>query len=77
VSTVGRPGWRRLNRLFEGFNRRGVEAVIEVCDPEVEWSPALAAGDGDATYRGHEGVRRYFAELAARWSAARAPSSIA
>jgi ketosteroid isomerase-like protein len=61
-----------VNRLFEGFNRRGVEAVIEVCDPEVEWSPALAAGDGDATYRGHEGVRCYFAELAARWSAARA-----
>jgi ketosteroid isomerase-like protein len=61
-----------VSRLFEGFNRRGVAAVLELCDPDVEWSPALATGEGSATYRGHEGIRRYFADLAATWSAARA-----
>jgi ketosteroid isomerase-like protein len=61
-----------INRLFEGFNRRGVAAVLELCDPEVEWSPVLTRRDADGAYRGHEGVRRYFADLAATWSAARA-----
>jgi ketosteroid isomerase-like protein len=61
-----------VSQLFEGFNRRGVAAVLELCDSDVEWSPALTTGDRSATYRGHEGVRRYFADLGATWSAARA-----
>jgi ketosteroid isomerase-like protein len=69
-------GWQArletINRLFEGFNRRGVAAVLELCDPEVEWSPALTAGAGNPPYRGHAGVRRYFADLAAAWVAAHA-----
>jgi ketosteroid isomerase-like protein len=61
-----------VNRLFEGFNRRGVAAVVELCDPAVEWSPALTTGEAGGIYRGHEGVRRYFDDLAASWRTARA-----
>jgi ketosteroid isomerase-like protein len=60
-----------INRLVEGFNRRGVDAVLELCDPEVVWLPAFTTGAG-RPYRGHEGIRRYFADLALRWSSARA-----
>jgi ketosteroid isomerase-like protein len=45
--------------------------VLELCAPEVEWLPAFTTGHGRA-YRGHEGVRRYFADLALRWSSAHA-----
>jgi ketosteroid isomerase-like protein len=60
-----------INRLVEGFNRRGVDPVLELCDPEVVWVPAFTTGRG-RPYRGHEGIRRYFADLAVRWSSARA-----
>jgi uncharacterized protein len=48
-----------LKRGFEAFNRRDVEALLEVLDPGVEWFPALLASiaGGAAVYRGHEGVR--------------------
>ena len=48
-----------FKRGVEACNRRGVEALLEGLDPEVEWHPALEVLlGGDATaYRGHEGVR--------------------
>jgi ketosteroid isomerase-like protein len=61
-----------INRLVEGFNRRGVDAVLELCDPQVLWAPAFTTEGRSPPYRGHEGIRRYFADLALRWSAARA-----
>jgi ketosteroid isomerase-like protein len=61
-----------INRLVEGFNRRGVEAVLELCDREVVWVPAFTTEEAGRPYRGHEGIRRYFADLALRWSSARA-----
>jgi ketosteroid isomerase-like protein len=60
-----------INRLIEGFNRRGVDAVLELCAPEVVWVPAFTTG-GSRPYRGHESIRRYFADLALRWKSARA-----
>ena len=112
-----------INRLLEGFNRRLVTKVLELCDPEVEWTPALTGRvvfpleepertqvfseviellrdkrqladsgasilitevanprgyarvvrEGDRLIgftRGDDGIRRYFADLAARWDSA-------
>jgi ketosteroid isomerase-like protein len=67
--------WQRrlqtIEALFDGFNRRKVELVLELCDPQVEWPGGLTAGSANGAFFGHEGVRRYFADLAARWSWAR------
>jgi ketosteroid isomerase-like protein len=41
---------------FDGFNRGDVEAVVEMCDPAVEWFPP-AELPGVNAYRGHQGVR--------------------
>jgi ketosteroid isomerase-like protein len=60
-----------INRLVEGFNRRGVDAVLELCDQEVVWLPLFTARAG-RPYRGHEGIRRYFADLSFHWRSARA-----
>jgi uncharacterized protein len=54
-----------VRRGFEAGNRRDVEALIEVLDPEVEWHSALLkALEGKAAmYRGHEGIREFFRDL--------------
>ena len=54
-----------VRRGFEAGNRRDVEALIEVLDPEVEWHSALLMSlEGEAAvYRGHEGIREFFRDL--------------
>ena len=51
-------------RGYEAFNRGGVEAILAFLEPDIEWineHPEPLRG----TYRGHDGVRRYFGELTA------------
>jgi len=50
-----------FKRGSDAANRRDIEALLAVIDPEVEWHPAMAALlGGEATiYRGHEGVREW------------------
>jgi ketosteroid isomerase-like protein len=68
-------------RGSDAANRRDIEGLLAVLDPEVEWHPAMAALlGGEATvYRGHEGVRAWlhdqeesFAESRIDYSAIRA-----
>jgi uncharacterized protein len=49
-----------LRRGYAALAEHGVEAVIALADPEFEATtpPSLATEPG--TYRGHEGVRRWF-----------------
>jgi ketosteroid isomerase-like protein len=48
-----------LRRGMDCFERRDVEAAIELLDPDVEWRPAFTALlGGEATvFRGHDGAR--------------------
>lgn len=41
------------------WNERGVEALIDVLDPEVEFHPPRESMN-PGTYRGHDGFREYF-----------------
>jgi ketosteroid isomerase-like protein len=51
--------------MIDAFNRRDVEAVIALTDPEAVWSPAIEAlTEGSRTYRGHAGTRQYYKDLA-------------
>jgi ketosteroid isomerase-like protein len=47
----------------DAFNRRDVEAVIALSDPECVWYPAFV-GIMEGPYRGHDGIRQYFEDLA-------------
>ena len=53
-------------RSISDFNRRDIAAFLEPIDPNVEWIPLGAALEG-RVYRGHEGVRQWFEDLAADW----------
>lgn len=53
-------------RIYEARNRGDVDAVIEECDPEVEWRPHLADLSGKAL-RGRGEVRSYLDSLQEDW----------
>ena len=49
-----------MRRAYATLAEQGVEAVLSFIDPEIEvTTPPSLASEPD-TYRGHEGVRRYF-----------------
>ena len=49
----------------DAWDRRDVEAMIGLSDPEIVWQPALErTTEGRSTYHGHAGVRQYFEDLA-------------
>jgi ketosteroid isomerase-like protein len=49
-------------RAILGWNERGVDALVEVLDPEIEWHPPRESME-PGIYRGHDGVRNYLGRL--------------
>ena len=60
MEEVSRENLEIVQRGFEAFNARGVEGIISFIDPEfVAVTPPDLASEPD-TYRGHDGIRRWF-----------------
>jgi ketosteroid isomerase-like protein len=53
-------------RAVAAFNGRAVEEFAAMTADDFEWSPSMSPVDG-AVFAGHDGVRRYFAELQGAW----------
>jgi ketosteroid isomerase-like protein len=58
-----------VRKVFDAFVRRDVRAALDVMDPDVDLSaPATQAlVDRDLSYRGHDGIRTYFEDVAEVW----------
>ena len=58
-----------VRAVYEAFARRDVEGALRHIDEAIEFVPAGTLGlTGRAEpYRGHEGVRQYFADAARVW----------
>jgi ketosteroid isomerase-like protein len=52
-----------VRRLWSAFEQGGIEAVLEIVDPDVQWEPY---GGGGVIYSGHDGLRTYMEEQRAR-----------
>jgi ketosteroid isomerase-like protein len=52
-----------VRQLWSAFEKGGIEAVLEIVDPDVEWQPY---GGGGAIYHGHDGLRAYMQERRSR-----------
>jgi ketosteroid isomerase-like protein len=54
-----------FKRFVDAFNRRDVEAIVEVVDAGVEWRPAapVALGGEATVYRGHTGISEGLRDL--------------
>jgi ketosteroid isomerase-like protein len=55
-----------LRRPYAAYNVKDVEAFVASCDPAIELESALAAVGGEV-YRGHDGVRSFFDDMAGAW----------
>jgi ketosteroid isomerase-like protein len=54
--------------VFAAFAERDVERVLELIDPEVEFSAMTSDYAGRTEpYRGHEGIRQYFRDVSEVW----------
>jgi ketosteroid isomerase-like protein len=57
-----------VKAVFAAFAERDVERVLELIDPEIEFTPVTADFAGRTEpYRGHEGIREYFRDVALVW----------
>jgi uncharacterized protein len=56
-----------VRRGIDAYNRGDVEALIELSDPEITMVPVRALLEG-GEYRGHEGVRRFIADMDEDWA---------
>lgn len=58
-----------VKAAYEAFAARDVDAMLRYVDPDCEFRPVgtAALSGRDEPYRGHEGMRRYFADLEANW----------
>lgn len=54
-----------FRRVSDAYNRRDVDAFLELAHPEVEWHPAFQVllGGEAAVYRRHDGMRQRFREV--------------
>jgi ketosteroid isomerase-like protein len=54
--------------LFDAFNRRDLDAALELVHPEIVFQPVTAAVmSGGEPYCGHDGIRRYFSDVETHW----------
>jgi serine phosphatase RsbU (regulator of sigma subunit)/ketosteroid isomerase-like protein len=67
--SLGEPEMRRVERLYESFNRRDEAGVVELCDEEMEFFPAPTAGavGREAPYAGAAGLHEYLEDVAQIW----------
>jgi ketosteroid isomerase-like protein len=56
-----------VKRVIDAYNRRDLDAFDELLTPDYEWFPALVRGVEGGSYRGREGVEKYFAEVRDTW----------
>jgi ketosteroid isomerase-like protein len=57
-----------ITRMLHEWNEGDVDALVRVFDPEVEVRPALSTFLASMVYRGHEGVRTWYAETNEPWA---------
>ena len=50
-------------RVFDAFNQRDLDAYLALMDDDVEAVPRAGAMEGESSYRGHNGVRRWWNNL--------------
>jgi len=56
-----------VRRSFDAMSAWDVEALLRLYDPDVEFMPLTGTRVESGGYRGHEGVRAYFAEARELW----------
>ena len=57
-----------IGRWVRAFNQRDMDALFEATATDFEFTPYLANLLETTTYRGHNGLRKYFADADSAWA---------
>ncbi|MEA2334122.1 MAG: hypothetical protein QOG40_612 [Solirubrobacteraceae bacterium] len=60
-----------VRRFVVAFNESNLDALYELTTLDFEFAPYLATLIETTVYRGHDGLRRYFADVDAAWGTIR------
>lgn len=63
---MAEAGVELVRRAYEALNRGDTEGLIELCDPDFELDMSERVFN-PATYRGHDGIRRFYREVREIW----------
>jgi ketosteroid isomerase-like protein len=55
-----------VRRGFEAMRRGDVDALLEDCDPEIEFAAFVSQVEGH-NYHGHDGMWKFFSDIRAVW----------
>jgi ketosteroid isomerase-like protein len=64
---MAEPNVDLVRRALEAFARRDLDAIQGLLDDEMEFRAPTAEIAGRSSYRGPEGLRTYFADVASIW----------
>jgi len=53
-------------RIYRALNARDADALLALCDPQIEFQPLFAVVSG-TVYRGHDGVRSWLRSAEDAW----------
>jgi ketosteroid isomerase-like protein len=56
-----------VRRFYGAFSERDLPAVLDTLDPGIVFEPVLGVLYSQHSYRGYDGMSRWFAELASEW----------
>jgi ketosteroid isomerase-like protein len=56
-----------LKRGVDAHNRRDLDAFADLCTADVEWFPSMAGAIEGGSYKGREGMERYFEHYDETW----------
>jgi ketosteroid isomerase-like protein len=59
---MGSADTELLDRLYEAINSRDLDGILELCTEDSAWDLGEVMPDQNL-YRGHDGIREYFAEI--------------
>jgi ketosteroid isomerase-like protein len=64
----GKDNVEVIRQMFDAFARRDVDALLDLMDPRVEFfAPTATLAHEGTSYRGHDGIRDYFADVERLW----------
>lgn len=63
------PEMKLVERLYDAFNRRDSEEIVELCDEQMGFYPVVTAEvvGREAPYVGPDGLHEYFDDVAEVW----------
>ena len=71
------PNVALVRRAFDAFDRRDLDVLVELTDPEVEFfAPTAVLANEGRCYRGHGGLARYLQDVERTWSCRAGPPEI-